>query len=101
MRSKKPCDGKAGVEERRRTNGACVMKDFSTSGIADTWARAVGAAQVAAIAITATLVLPAAAQSNPYSPYIPTAVPTATTTLHTGSASISPGRIGVDKAGDV
>ncbi len=76
------------------------MKDFSTKGIAGIWARAVGVAQVWAIAI-ATLAMPAAAQNNPYSPYIPTAVPTATTTLYTGSAPITPGRVGVDRAGNV
>lgn len=44
----------------------------------------------------------AAAQTNPYSSYIPNAVPTATTTLYSaGSTTISPGRVGVDKAGDV
>jgi len=44
----------------------------------------------------------ASAQTNPYSPYIPNAVPTATTTLYTaGSTTISPGRVGVDKAGNV
>ena len=36
-----------------------------------------------------------------YSYYIPTAIPTATTTLYSGSASITPGRIGVDKLGNV
>jgi hypothetical protein len=44
----------------------------------------------------------AAAQTNPFSPYIPNAVPTATTTLYTaGTTVISPGRVGVDRAGNV
>lgn len=43
----------------------------------------------------------ASAQSNPYSSYIPVAVPTATSTLFTnGSTAISPGRVGVDKLGN-
>ena len=58
-------------------------------------------AQAVVLAIAGLLVASAAAQSNPYSAYIPTAVPTATTTLYKGSASIAPGRVGVDKAGNV
>ncbi len=42
----------------------------------------------------------AVAQSNVYSNYIPTAVPTATSTLFTNATSISPGRVAVDKAGN-
>lgn len=56
-------------------------------------------------ALFAMIVLSASAGSagaqSYYSAYIPTAVPTATTTLYTASSSFSPGRIGVDKAGDV
>jgi len=46
------------------------------------------------------MLAPAAAQT-PYSSYIPTAVPTATSTLYTnGTTAISPGRVGADKAGN-
>jgi hypothetical protein len=42
-----------------------------------------------------------AGAQNPYSSYIPTAVPTATSTLFSnGATSISPGRVAVDKAGN-
>jgi len=48
---------------------------------------------------------PAAAQTNtqahPFSFYIPTGIPTATSTMFSSGASISPGRIGVDKSGNV
>ena len=47
----------------------------------------------------------AGAQTNsgahPFSFYIPTAVPTATSTLFASGKSISPGRVGVDKSGNV
>lgn len=58
------------------------------------------AGAVGVVMILSSLSTTASAQ-NPYSPYIPTAVPTATTTLYTAPASVSPGRIGVDKAGNV
>ena len=77
------------------------MKDFSTQVIAGIGARIVGLVPVGAMAFAALLAGPAAAQSTPYSSYIPTAVPTATTTLYTGSATIAPGRVGVDRAGNV
>ena len=63
--------------------------------------RTVSRAKAAIVAIAGMLAASATAQTNPYSAYIPTAVPTATTTLYTGSASIVPGRVGVDKAGNV
>ena len=48
---------------------------------------------------------PASAQTNtqthPFSFYIPTGVPTATSTMFSSGTSISPGRIGVDKSGNV
>src|SRR5581483_5946620 len=101
MRSKRPCHRRCGIGERPSKIGECVMKDFSTKVMTGIWAQVVGVVQLGAMGIAAALVLPAAAQNNPYSPYIPTAVPTATTTLYTGSASITPGRVGVDKAGNV
>jgi hypothetical protein len=49
--------------------------------------------------------MPASAQTNssahPFSFYIPTAVPTATSTMYASGATISPGRVGVDKKGNV
>ena len=46
-------------------------------------------------------VVATAAAQQPYSSYIPTAVPTATSILFTnGAISISPGRVAVDKAGN-
>lgn len=77
------------------------MKDFSTQMKTGIRARAVGLLQVGAAALAALLAGQAAAQNNPYSAYIPTAVVTATTTLYSGSATIAPGRVGVDKAGNV
>jgi hypothetical protein len=57
---------------------------------------------VAAMISIAVFTGSAVAQTNPYSPYIPNAVPTATTTLYSaGSTVISPGRVGVDRAGNV
>lgn len=50
-------------------------------------------------------VVPAAAQTNtsshPFSFYIPTAVPTTTTTMLVSGSGTMPGRVGVDKSGDV
>ena len=75
-----------------------VSKSNATQGSP----RGVRCALVTAAAVLASLgvlTVPVEAQ-NPYSSYIPTAVPTATTTLYTASGTISPGRIAVDKAGD-
>ena len=78
-----------------------MKRDLTHRASVATNSRTVSRAQAALLAIAGVLVAPAAAQNNPYSAYIPTAVPTATTTLYTGAASIAPGRVGVDKAGDV
>jgi sugar lactone lactonase YvrE len=61
---------------------------------------------LAVLSVSSGLMTPAAAQTNsgahPFSFYIPTAVPTATVTLFSnGSTGISPGRVAVDKAGNV
>lgn len=65
-------------------------------------ARAVQLIQAAAAVSMLAAPAPAAsAQTYPYSVYIPTAVPTSTTTLYTaGTTSIAPGRVGVDRAGN-
>jgi hypothetical protein len=86
MSSKWPLDRIVGVVERRRKIGDCVMNRYISKAMIS-------------IAVFAGS---AAAQTNPFSPYIPNAVPTATTTLYTaGTTVISPGRVGVDRAGNV
>jgi hypothetical protein len=79
-----------------------MNRDFSEltlSGIksrVERWTRAAAMISFAVFAVSA------AAQTNPFSPYIPNAVPTATTTLYSGgTTTISPGRVGVDRAGNV
>ena len=51
------------------------------------------------------VVMPVAAQTNtgahPFSFYIPTAVSTATSTIYAGGSSLAPGRVAVDKNGNV
>jgi hypothetical protein len=60
---------------------------------------------LAALTGVTGMVVPANAQTNssshPFSFYIPTATPTATSTLFASGSSISPGRVAVDKAGNV
>ncbi|HEY4357697.1 MAG TPA: chitobiase/beta-hexosaminidase C-terminal domain-containing protein, partial [Acidobacteriaceae bacterium] len=79
-----------------------MNKDFSKRTSSGLKREALGWAQAAALVTAAALAAPASAQSYPYSSYIPTAVPTATTTLYSaGATAIAPGRVGVDKAGNV
>ena len=76
--------------------------NFSKRTSYDGKSRVVRWTQAVAVLSIAVFTRSSAAQTNPYSPYIPNAVPTATTTLYSaGSAIISPGRVGVDRAGNV
>ncbi len=77
-----------------------MKRDLTQGSSLAITSRTVGRVKAAVLVMGAVLVASATAQ-NPYSPYIPTAVPTATTTLYKGSSSIAPGRVGVDKAGNV
>jgi sugar lactone lactonase YvrE len=83
--------------------GEAVMQRGSFIGKAcGTLPRLRALARALAIAALAAIVGGSLAHAaTPYSYYIPTAIPTATSTLYTGSASITPGRIGVDKLGNV
>ena len=77
--------------------GNRVRKSGGSTPRVTVWALSV---MLAVLADVSGVVAPAAAQT-PYSSYIPTAVPTATSTLFTnGTTSISPGRVAVDKAGN-
>jgi len=79
-----------------------MKQQFSGRMFSNFESRMRGLGRAAAMLSLAVVTGSLAAQSNPYSAYIPVAVPTATTTLYTAGATvISPGRVGVDRAGNV
>ena len=79
-----------------------MNRNFSERKLSDIKSRVERWTRAAAIISFAIFTGSVAAQTNPFSPYIPNAVPTATTTLYSaGSTVISPGRVGVDRAGNV
>lgn len=79
-----------------------MNRKFSRDTLSDIRSRVERWTCAAAIISMAVFTGSGAAQTNPYSPYIPNAVPTATTTLFSaGSSAISPGRVGVDRARNV
>jgi len=79
-----------------------MNRNLSTSKLMDIESQIRRCTKAAAIISVAAFTGVAAAQNNPYSPYIPVAVPTATTTVYTaGTTVLSPGRVGVDRAGNV
>ncbi len=77
--------------------GFLVRKSGGSAPRVRIWALSV---MLAVLADVSGVMVSAGAQT-PYSSYIPTAVPTATSTLFTsGATAISPGRVAVDKAGN-
>jgi hypothetical protein len=70
------------------------------SGCSNTRASRV-AAIVPAVMVASFIACAASVQAqNPFSYWIPTATPTATVTMYTGSATIVPGRVAADRAGN-
>ncbi|SNT10324.1 Chitobiase/beta-hexosaminidase C-terminal domain-containing protein [Granulicella rosea] len=79
-----------------------MKKEFSKHAWSEIKPRVMRWMKTATMALIAVSARSSMAQTNPYSFYIPTAVTTATTTLYSaGSTSIAPGRVGVDKLGNV
>ena len=104
MYSERPHASIAGIGKWRRKMGEFVMKmGYRVRKSGGGTHRVTGCALTLMLVVLADVsgIGASASAQQPYSSYIPNAVPTATSTLFTnGTTSISPGRVAVDKAGN-